>query len=100
MAKMFSQLIDTQFPPAIKMLEIFNRNTVKFSYSCTQNTSKIIKIHNKKVTQMNDSMCTCRIKTECLLNVDCRKEDVIYQCTALATFQPKKVYLSLAEGEF
>ena len=49
MAKMFSQ--DTQFRPAIKLHEIFNRNTVKFSHSCTQNTSKIIKIHNK-VTQM------------------------------------------------
>ena len=28
------------------------------------------------------------------------KEDVIYKCTALTTFQPKKVYLGNAEGEF
>ena len=44
--------------------------------------------------------CNCRIKTECPLNRDCRKEDVIYKCTALTTCQPKKVYLGLAEGEF
>ena len=44
--------------------------------------------------------CNCRIKTEFTLNGDCRKEDVIYKCTALTTFQPKKVYLGLAEVEF
>ena len=25
---------------------------------------------------------------------------MIYKCTALTTFQPRKVYISLAEGEF
>ena len=44
--------------------------------------------------------CNCRVKTKCPLNGDCRKEDVIWKCTALATFQPKKVYLGIAEGEF
>ena len=40
------------------------------------------------------------VKTKCLLNGYCRKEDVIHKCTALTTFQPKKVYLGLAEGGF
>ena len=40
------------------------------------------------------------MKTECPLNSDCREEDVIYECTALTIFQPKKVYLGFAEGEF
>ena len=34
------------------------------------------------------------------LNGNCWKEDVIYKCTALTTFHPKKVYLGLAEGGF
>ena len=103
-AKIFSQLIDTHFPPANKLHKIFfNRNTVKVSYSCTQNISKIIKRHNKKVTQIKRSHqleCNCRIRTECPLNGDYRKKDVIYTCTALTTFQPRKVYLGLAEGDF
>ena len=49
-AKMFLQLIDTYFPPANKLHKIFNHNTIKVSYSCTQNISQIIKRHNKKVT--------------------------------------------------
>ena len=42
----------------------------------------------------------CRIKTEYPLNDNCRKENVIYGSTALTTFQPKKVFLGNAEGEF
>ena len=102
-AKMFLQLIDTHFPPANKLHKIFNHNTIKFSYSFTQNISQIIKGHNKKVTQIKRNHqleCNCRIKTECPLNGDCRKEDVIYKCTALTTFQPKKEYLALVEGEY
>ena len=90
-AKMFLQLIDTYFPPTNKLHKTFNRNTVKVSYSCTQNVSQIIKGHNKKVSQIkrhHQLECNCRIKTECPLNGDCRKEDVIYKCTVLTTFQP------------
>ena len=35
-AKMFLQLVDTHFPPANKLYKIFNRNSVKVSYSCIQ----------------------------------------------------------------
>ena len=45
---LFLQVIDTHFPPANKLHKIFNRDTVKVSYSCTQNISQIIKGHNKK----------------------------------------------------
>ena len=51
-AEMFLQLIDTHFPSANKLHIIFNRNTVKVSYSCTQNILQIIKGHTKKVTQI------------------------------------------------
>ena len=48
-AKMFLQLIDTHFPTANKLHKIFNRNTVKVSYSCTQNIFQIIKEYNKNL---------------------------------------------------
>ena len=46
LAKRFLNLIDQRFPKS-KLHEILNRNTVKVSYSCTQNMSSIIKFHNK-----------------------------------------------------
>ena len=48
-AKQFLNLIDQHFPKSNKLHVIFNRNTVKVSYSCTQNMSSMIKSHNKKV---------------------------------------------------
>ena len=88
MAKIFLQLIDTHFPQANKLHKIFNRNTVKVSYSYTQNISQIIRGHNKKVTQIKRNHqleCNCPIKTECPLKSDCRKENVMYKSTVLTT---------------
>ena len=93
--KMFLQLIGTHLPPSNKLHKIFNRNTVEVNYSCTQNISQIIKGHNKKVTQIkwhHQLECNCRIKTECPLNGDCPKEDMLYKCTVL---NPKKCILAL-----
>ena len=45
-AKTFLQLITKHFPRSHKLHKIFNRNTVKVSYSCMNNMSKIIKEHN------------------------------------------------------
>ena len=59
--------------------------------------SQIIKGHNKKVTQIKRNHqleFNCHIKTEFQLNGDCGI-DVIYKCTALTTFQPKKCILAL-----
>ena len=48
-AKIFLNLIEKHFPRSSKLHKIFNKNTVKVSYSCTQNMSQIIKGHNKKI---------------------------------------------------
>ena len=64
--------------------------------------SQIIKGHNKKIVQkdMQETLdCNCRVRTDCPLNGDCRKESVIYKCTATSC-DSKKVYLGLTEGEF
>ena len=101
-AKIFLNLIEKHFPRSSKLHKIFNKNTVKVSYSCTQNMSQIIKGHNKKIVQKETQEtleCNCRVKTDCPLNGDCRKESVIYKCTA-TTNNSKNVYLGLNEGEF
>ena len=104
-AKIFVELIDTYFPPANKLLKahkIFNCNTVKVSYSCTQNTFQIVKGHYKKVTQIKRLIITNNSdnKSDCPVNGGCMKENVMDKCPALTTFPPKKVYLGLLDGEF
>ena len=49
-AKQFRDLLDKHFPQNNQLQKIFNRNTVKVSYSCTPNVGSIIKSHNKKLT--------------------------------------------------
>ncbi len=43
-ARNFLCLIDKHFPPNHKLHKIFNRNTVKVSYSCMNNVKSIISI--------------------------------------------------------
>ena len=48
-AKRFLQLLCHHYPPSNKLHRIFNKNTVKASYCCTQNVASIIKSHKKKL---------------------------------------------------
>ena len=64
--------------------------------------SQIIKGHNKKIIQKEKPEtldCNCKVKTGCPLNGSCRKEKVIYKCTATIC-DSKKVYLGLTEEVF
>ena len=83
--KIFLKLVDRHCPKSNKRHKIFNRNTLKVSYSCTENMSQIIKKHNKRITNTTDKStnpaCNCRIKTKCPLNRNCLQPSVIYQAT-------------------
>ena len=48
-ARDFLKLIDKHFPAASPLHKIFNRNTVKVSYSCMKNVKRVISSHNKRV---------------------------------------------------
>ena len=90
-------LIEKHFPHSSKLHKIFNKNTAKVIHSCTQNMSQIINGHNKKIAQKETQEtleCNCRVQTDYPLNSDCRKESMIYKCTA-TTCNSKKVYLGL-----
>ena len=98
-AKTFSRLIDKHFPRSHELNKIFNRNTVKVSYSCTENMANIIKGHNNKLTNtklQQQLASNCRVKSDCPLNGVCRKESIVYKCTTCTIRQLKEVYL----GEF
>ena len=53
-SKRFLGLVSKHFPPCSNLHKIFNRHTVKVSYSCTQNVAQIVKSHNHCVLN-NDS---------------------------------------------
>ena len=101
-AEIFRQLVAKHFRRSHKLHKIFNRNTVKVSYSCINNMSKIIKGHNNKVTSKprgERSKCNCRKKAECPMEGNCQVNNVVYKCDVTRPL-PKKMYLRLAEGEW
>ena len=74
-AKQFLEFLDKHFLPYNQLHKIFNRNTVKVSYSCTPNVGSIIKSHNKKMTNAKSKQkkdCNCRkmVDSRWKVNVD------------------------------
>ena len=71
--KKFLEAIDECFPKNNPLNKIFNRNTMKLSYSCMPNISSIISSHNKSVLTKeaernpvtNTQDCNCRKKETC-----------------------------------
>ena len=84
--KRFLNLLDKHFPPHNKLRKIFNRNTLKVSYSCLPSIKAKINQHNKKllekdpieVSSISARMCNCPKDTECPLNKFCLDKDVFY----------------------
>ncbi len=48
-AREFLQLIDKHFPPNNKLHKLFNRHTIRVSYSCSENMKSFINRHNKTI---------------------------------------------------
>lgn len=79
--KCFIKLIGKHFPRGHKLYRIFNKHTLKISYSCTRNVDAIISAHNKKIlnpeVQYRD--CNCRNKNNCPLDNRCLTPNVVYK---------------------
>ena len=84
--------------------KIFNRNTVKISYSCVPNLKQNIDRHNKSILHnkiMPPRSCNCRVQTECPLSGNCLKESVVYQATvSTEDHNPPQTYVGLTENSF
>ena len=105
--KIFLKLVDKHFPPSNKLHKIFNRNTIKVSYSCTKNLERIIKGHNyalinknEHIKEKNTDYCNCKQKIDCPLNGKCLSKNVIYKCIVSSQNNPDKQYIGLTEGEW
>ena len=101
LGRKFLHIIDKCFPKTHPLHKIFNRHTLKLSYSCMPNMKSIISSHNKHVlskattpTQQPDT-CNCRKKPDCPLEGKCLQVNVIYQAT-VTTETTTETYVGLA----
>ena len=89
--KTFLNLIKKHFLKTNKLHEIFNKNTVKISYSCMNNISSVISGHNKN----------CWIREDCPLENQCLTPNIIYisddHCEANENY---KFYFGVAQTPF
>ena len=88
--KEFLNLLRVHFLTQHPFHRLFNRNTVKLSYSCMMNMNSIIKAYNTKVLiKKNDTnqteqgkSCICRDKQSFPVDNKCLTSNVVYKATA------------------
>ena len=103
--KCFLSLIDQHFPKANPLHKIFNRNTIKLSYSCMNNVKSIISSHNKSVIRKSTNSdkdkknCNCRKPEICPMDGNCNVERIIYQAEVTSQ-TTKETYIGLCDTAF
>ena len=101
--KIFLSLLSKHFPSSHGMHKIFNRNTVKISYSCLRNIGSIISTHNRNILSPKQQSfgCNCRNKNECPLDGECQTPKVIYRADVTNSSNSEhKFYFGLADTTF
>ena len=102
--KKFLALIEKHFKKS-PLHKIFNKNTIKLSYSCTNNVRTTILAHNKKLlSKVTDKppapekKCNCQRskKDSCPLDGHCVRKNVIYEATTAET--PPHKYVGSTEN--
>ena len=101
LGRKFLRIVDKCFQKKHPLYKIFNRHTLKLSYSCMPNMKSIISSHNKHIlsnanapTPQPDT-CNCRKKSDCPLEGKCLQTNIIYQAT-VTTETATETYVGLA----
>ena len=102
--RIFLELIKKHFPKGNSLNKIFNKNTIKVSYSCMGNISSIISSHNKNILNPVSNTkygCNCRSKESCPLQNKYLTLKIVYRADVKnLTFDEKKFYLGVTETPF
>ena len=99
-AKKFLPLVDKRFPPDHQLRKIFNRNTLKVSYSCMPNIDCTVKSHNNRLINngVDERSCNCWRNNTSPVEGRCLDQGVIYEATIKSENIIKKY--GLTEGTF
>ena len=100
--KTFPKLVKKHFPRDHKLYKIFNRNTLKLSYSCMNSMSSVIKQHNYKIlstTENVDRLCNCRNKENCPLDGKFLQTCIVYKADVIRN-KESHIYYGASDGEF
>ena len=109
-AKTFLTLIDKHFPKNKRLSKIFNRNTIKISYSCqpnvkqtiSNNNHRLLQLHRMKESNQDSKLCNCRQKKNSFpLDGKCLTKCVVCKATVTkTTSNNQETYIGLTENEF
>ena len=98
-AAKFLRMITRHFPKGHQLHQIFNRHTLKVSYSTTRNIAKHISKHNNKVINTSNpekekKKCNCQRNKICPLRGECQEGPVVYQADVQTSTSTKKYIIS------
>ena len=103
----FLRIVDECFPRNHKLARIFNRNTLKISYSCMQNIGNIITGHNKAIlcpdedNNESSDRCNCQDPSTCPLPGNCNTRNIVYQATVTTNEdQTSETYIGVSAPPF
>ena len=99
-------MVEKHFTPYHIFYKIFNKNTLKLSYSCLPNIKAILNSHNRKIIdgepEPEAKTCNCRRANECPLNGNCLVKNVIYKAEVATTenSSENKIYIGSTSRKF
>ena len=84
--KRFFAILKKHFPPGSPLSKVFNKKTVKMSYSCLPSMKTIVASHNKQLLRRppeeHRGGCNCRSGVEnCPLDGQCKLRSIVYNAT-------------------
>ena len=101
-------VIDKHFPKNKRLNKIFNRNTIKVSYSCLPNIKQTISNDNHRLLQMHrvkkstqdSKLCNCRQKNSSPLNSKCLTKCISYKAIVTETTSSnQETHIGLKENK-
>ena len=99
--KTFLQLLSKNFPKDHEMHKVFNKNTLKISYTFMNNISSILSTHNKGILNPKQTSfgCSRRNKDHCPFDGECLTPNIIYPGD-ITTDNDHKFYYGTSEATF
>ena len=104
-ARDFLRLLDKHFPHTHKLYSIFNRHTVRISYSCTGNMKSFLDKHNKiilkkhtnRLNKDDEKLCNCRQRVNCPTD----GRSVVYKAEVTSTDNnTTQTYIGVTANDF